>query len=154
MTPRALRKRGFNQAAFVAHLIGRHLGIPVSASVLKKTRESERQSALGAKERRINLKGAFRCTQGLQGKHVVLVDDILTTGATATEAFDGIEAADEAIAVDLAPTLAQVTGKALTAVKKWATKSKGASSAAKNPPKALPRTAAALERTGNDAAKG
>ena len=61
---------------------------------------------------------------------------------------------DEAIAVDLAPTLAQVTGKALTAVKKWATKSKGASSAAKNPPKALPRTAAALERTGNDAAKG
>ena len=86
MTPHALRKRGFNQAAFVAHLIGRDLGIPVSASVLKKTRESERQSVLGAKERQINLKGAFHCTRLLQGKHIALIDDILTTGATANEA--------------------------------------------------------------------
>jgi ComF family protein len=85
MTQRAVRKRGLNQAVFLARLIGRQLSIPVKSSLITKLRETDHQSTLNASQRQRNLKGAFHCKGSLKGKHIALVDDILTTGATANE---------------------------------------------------------------------
>ncbi|MFL2563174.1 MAG: ComF family protein [Arenicellales bacterium] len=85
MTRRALRRRGLNQSAFIARLVSRKLGIPVNISLLKKLRDTDRQSTLSARKRRKNLIKVFSCKQRLDGRHIVLIDDILTTGATANE---------------------------------------------------------------------
>ena len=85
MTRRALRRRGLNQSAFIARFVSRTLGIPVNISLLKKVRDTDQQSTLRARERRKNLIGAFTCKHQLDGQHIALVDDILTTGATANE---------------------------------------------------------------------
>ena len=85
MTPRALRRRGLNQSTFIARLVGRKLGIPVHLSLLKKVRDTDQQSTLNARKRRKNLIKAFYCKHRLDGQHIALVDDILTTGATANE---------------------------------------------------------------------
>jgi ComF family protein len=93
MTQRAVRKRGLNQAVFLARLIGRQLGIPTKSTLIKKLRETDRQSTLNASQRQRNLKGAFHCKGSLEGKHIALVDDILTTGATANEISRVLKAA-------------------------------------------------------------
>jgi len=85
MTTQALRKRGFNQSALIALLSGYRLGIPVTNHLLRKVRQTAHQSDLSAKERRGNLKNAFRCQRRVAGRHVVIVDDVLTTGATVNE---------------------------------------------------------------------
>lgn len=93
MTHRAIRKRGLNQAVFLARLTGRQLDIPAKSSLIKKLRETDRQSTLNASQRQRNLKGAFHCKGSLKGKHIGLVDDILTTGATANEISRVLKAA-------------------------------------------------------------
>ena len=81
-----LRERGFNQAGVIAELIGATLGIPVDSRVLLRTRATASQSGLSAMQRSENLRGAFACEAGDQYRHVALVDDIVTTGATADAA--------------------------------------------------------------------
>ena len=76
----AQRARGFNQARVLANAISHELGIPLVRS-LKKTRSTVPQAQLSAAERRANLKGAFRRLR-CEGEHVLLVDDICTTGTT------------------------------------------------------------------------
>ena len=85
MTRRALLRRGLNQSAFIARLVSRALGIPVNLSLLKKVRDTDRQSTLSARKRRKNLIDVFTCKHRLDGQHIALVDDILTTGATGSE---------------------------------------------------------------------
>lgn len=85
MTTQAQRKRGFNQSALIALLMGYRLGIPVSNNLLRKVRETPHQSDLNATERQSNLKNAFICQRPMEGRHVVIVDDVLTTGATVNE---------------------------------------------------------------------
>ena len=85
MTSKTLRKRGFNQSAFIGQLIAWQLGIPMSSNLILKTRDTAHQSDLKAKERQNNLKGAFECKRQVRGRHIVVVDDVLTTGATANE---------------------------------------------------------------------
>ena len=96
MTPRALRRRGLNQSAFIARLVGRKLGIPVRVSLLKKVRDTDQQSTLNARKRHKNLIQAFNCKHRLDGQHIALVDDILTTGATANEVSKILKAAGAA----------------------------------------------------------
>ncbi len=96
MTRRALRRRGLNQSAFIARLVSRTLGIPVKISLLKKVRDTDQQSTLSARKRRNNLIKAFYCKQRLDGQHIALVDDILTTGATANEISKILKAAGAA----------------------------------------------------------
>ena len=96
MTSRALRRRGLNQSVFIARFISRALGIPLCASLLKKTRHTDQQSALSAKNRQSNLVGAFACRRRLDGQHIALIDDILTTGATTNEISKILKAAGAA----------------------------------------------------------
>jgi len=83
MTRRALRQRGFNQARLIAQGLGRRIHRPV-ARLLRKVHETSPQSRLSARERRRNLRGAFRSIRSIHGK-VLLVDDIFTTGSTVEE---------------------------------------------------------------------
>jgi ComF family protein len=80
------RKRGYNQAQLLAAAIAKRLDIPVE-DLLIKTRRTKTQRTRSAKERRVNLHGAFDLAFGKEadGKCVLLVDDIKTTGSTLNE---------------------------------------------------------------------
>ncbi|MBI1846485.1 MAG: ComF family protein, partial [Candidatus Rokubacteria bacterium] len=78
------RERGFNQATLLAEHLGRAAGVPVRRW-LARTRPTRPQSELGAQERHDNVRDAFGASPAAAGRHVIVVDDILTTGATAAE---------------------------------------------------------------------
>jgi len=79
--------RGTNSAEILAETIGRRLGIAVESRLVARTRNTKPQKDLGPTERFRNVRGAFRLRTGygLEGARVVVVDDILTTGATCSE---------------------------------------------------------------------
>lgn len=83
--PARERERGFNQALLLARLLGRGWTLPVRADVLSRTAATRPQTELGAEERRANVRGVFavRRPEVVAGRHVLVVDDILTTGSTA-----------------------------------------------------------------------
>jgi ComF family protein len=78
-----LRERGFNQAGMLGRWLSSQLRLPCDERLLMRTRETTAQQQLTAKARRRNLRQAFAVTGKLTGKHVAVVDDVLTTGATA-----------------------------------------------------------------------
>lgn len=80
-----LRERGFNQSLLLARAVGKRHRIPVNPFALKRTRWTELQVNLSGDERRINVKGAFEVHGGIEGKRVLLIDDVYTTGATVGE---------------------------------------------------------------------
>ncbi|MGY3926951.1 ComF family protein [Aeromonas simiae] len=75
-------QRGFNQAEELAREVGRCTGIPVDGSLLRRIRHTPQQSRLSAGTRRRNLRGAF-AVRSHHYQHVALLDDVVTTGATA-----------------------------------------------------------------------
>mgnify|MGYP001597276237 CR=1 FL=1 len=79
------RLRGFNQAARLARRLSAATAIPTRENWLWRIRETETQTRLTRGERASNVKGAFLCNDKAQlgGARVLLVDDVLTTGATA-----------------------------------------------------------------------
>ena len=81
--PKRLRERGYNQASLLAAKIGKLTGLPVGEGSLFRQRDTITQARTAtAAERRSNVRGAFVCLQELQGKRVLLIDDVCTTGAT------------------------------------------------------------------------
>jgi ComF family protein len=82
--PRRQRERGFNQSEHIARALGRRTGLPVLARTLVRRRDTPPQTGLTAAQRRQNVSGAFaaRASSTLQGRTVILIDDVLTTGAT------------------------------------------------------------------------
>jgi ComF family protein len=80
-----LRTRGFDQAALLARALGRRRGLETAVDVLRRLRETPVQAELGAAARRRNLRDAFevRALGAVRGRDVVVIDDVLTTGATA-----------------------------------------------------------------------
>ena len=80
--PLRLRERGFNQSLVIARALARRTGIPVWSTSLRRVRPTAPQTGLSAAARRINVAGAFECRERLDDQTVVLVDDVLTTGAT------------------------------------------------------------------------
>jgi len=76
-----LRKRGYNQSLEIARGISKKLNIDIEDNIIRKTHTSI-QTAKSKNERWDNMKDVFECKTVYKGKHVLLVDDILTTGAT------------------------------------------------------------------------
>ncbi|MBE7419256.1 MAG: ComF family protein [Ideonella sp.] len=87
LAPQRLRERGYNQAWELARRLGRRLRIATDATLLRRGRDTAHQIGMTRSEREHNLRDAFevdaRRQARLQGCHVALVDDVLTTGATA-----------------------------------------------------------------------
>ena len=81
-------QRGFNQSELLAHEIGRRIHTPVK-NALRRARYTESQAGLTSAKRRENVSGAFetsrrdRMRAAIHGRHVLLIDDVMTTGATA-----------------------------------------------------------------------
>lgn len=78
-------KRGFNQATLLAVEISKRTGIPLEQGLLIKIKATPQQMSLSRKERLRNQKGAFSCAQ-TKMRNVLLIDDVMTTGATFEEA--------------------------------------------------------------------
>lgn len=80
-----LSDRGFNQSMEIARALGNCLNLPVDRSSLVRNRATPPQADLPLKERHKNVRGAFECTADLTGKTILLIDDVMTTGATLNE---------------------------------------------------------------------
>ncbi|MGC5699620.1 ComF family protein [Pseudomonas sp. NFXW11] len=82
-----LRQRGFNQAEMLARWLGKELQLKVAGDLLRRRLDTPAQQGLDARARRRNLRQAFSLTGEVEvevaGRHLALVDDVLTTGATA-----------------------------------------------------------------------
>ena len=85
--PRRKRERGFNQAELLTLPVKTHLNIPIDTKNLIRNRPTRTQTTLDRKERIENVKGAFeiRALSPFTDRHILLVDDIFTTGATLNE---------------------------------------------------------------------
>ena len=83
--PDRLRERGANQAALLAQGVSERTGIPVREDILERVRYTQPQTSLDRKKRAGNVRRAFKCKAGtdLNGKRVLIVDDVRTSGATA-----------------------------------------------------------------------
>jgi ComF family protein len=88
-------RRGYNQSAALARALAVHLQIPCFPSWLRRLRNTPVQTTQTPAGRRENVRGAFRARRRarLNGKSVLLVDDVMTTGATANEAARALRAA-------------------------------------------------------------
>jgi len=82
--PTKQREREFNQAERLARLLGDATGIPVHTQLLRRVMPTRTQTQLTRRQREVNMKKAFTCFDGvrLQGEKIVMIDDVLTTGAT------------------------------------------------------------------------
>ena len=85
LSPARQRERGFNQAQEIAVRTARRLGLPVGRA-LDRAARGVPQAALRWSERARNVRGAFACRRDVRGLAIALVDDVMTTGATLTEA--------------------------------------------------------------------
>lgn len=81
------RERGFNQAQLLAEIISHHFNIALITKSAKKISATANQAQLSLKNRFTNLNGAFRITSQREifGKNILIIDDVLTTAATASE---------------------------------------------------------------------
>lgn len=87
LSPARLRSRGYNQAWEVARRLARRLDIPAHAGALHRARDNVAQATLDRAERLANLHGAFVVAEPARvaGRHIGVVDDVMTTGATLGE---------------------------------------------------------------------
>jgi len=81
---RRLRERGYNQSGLLAGELGRRIGLPMIEDCLIRVRQSQPQvRAVDVEERRRNVTDAFVCRdERASGKHIILIDDVCTSGAT------------------------------------------------------------------------
>lgn len=81
--PARVRRRGYNQALLLAREMARRVDLPLHEKALIRHRDTPSQVGLSRSERRQNVHDAFTCTTtDVAGGHILLVDDVLTTGAT------------------------------------------------------------------------
>ncbi len=79
-----LYHRGFNQAAILAHQLNKHINVHYLSNHIQKIKNTAPQAELEAKARRRNLRGSFKL-KPIHYQHIILVDDLITTGNTANE---------------------------------------------------------------------
>ncbi len=99
MLPQAQIKRSYNQAGIIARIVGKKLSIPVNYHLLQKIRATEQQKELSRLSRMDNLARAFRVNRPLLRtelgaiKHVAIIDDVMTTGATLNQLAEQLKQA-------------------------------------------------------------
>jgi len=83
--PKRYRQRGFNQSQEIATTVARQLEIPLRPNLCQRIKYTPPQSLLHAKQRHKNIRHAFNVSAFPQGSNIVIFDDVMTTGATASE---------------------------------------------------------------------
>lgn len=86
------RERGYNQSAVLARTLGELSGLPMNERLVLRHRWTRSQTGLSVQERRANVEGSFRAAGPGAGRRVLLVDDVLTTGATASACAQALKA--------------------------------------------------------------
>jgi ComF family protein len=105
--PRRLRLRGFNPAAQIARSLAREFEIPFDAVALRRTRDTPSQTGFDRRERRSNVRGAFRSRRGWHvPERIWLVDDVVTTTSTLAEAAIALRTAGASTVIGLCATRA------------------------------------------------
>ncbi|HKT63719.1 MAG TPA: phosphoribosyltransferase family protein [Burkholderia sp.] len=93
--------RGYNQAWAIARPLACRLGVHADAALLARVTETAPQSRLDRRARRDNVMAAFAVTRNLAGRHVALVDDVMTSGATLAAVAHALKAAGAARVTNL-----------------------------------------------------
>jgi ComF family protein len=85
------RRRGYNQSALLARPLAQARGLDYNDGILQRVRHTVPQVGLGPEERILNVHEAFEATGDAQGRNILLIDDVLTTGATMRSAADTLK---------------------------------------------------------------
>ncbi|NMB60982.1 MAG: ComF family protein [Chloroflexi bacterium] len=86
LSKKRLKQRGYNQVVLWGIPLGKVLGIPFNTTILTQTKETASQVSLSAEERWKNIRGAFSVDiDQVEGKDILILDDVITTGATLDE---------------------------------------------------------------------
>ncbi|MCA8419607.1 ComF family protein [Burkholderia cenocepacia] len=101
LSHRRLVARGYNQAWAIARPLARRLGVPAEAALLTRVADTAPQSRLDRHARRDNVMAAFAVAGGVAGRHIALVDDVMTSGATLAAAARALKAAGAARVTNL-----------------------------------------------------
>jgi ComF family protein len=80
-----IRERGFNHATEIARVVARQLDLPLDHACCQRIRDTPPQMGLKHDMRRRNVRGAFTCSGEVTGQHIVLIDDVMTTGTSLDE---------------------------------------------------------------------
>lgn len=108
---RKLRERGYNQAEFIARGVSEASGIQYRNDLVKRRKDTQSQTTLNIEERRENVAQAFEIRAGkspeLKDKRIVVVDDVITTGATIVSCARELRAAGAASVIAVSAALAQ-----------------------------------------------
>jgi ComF family protein len=80
-----LQRRGYNQALELGRVLAGQLSLQLAPTGARRLRPTREQTALSAAERRRNVRGAFAVSTAVRGRHVALLDDVITTGNTVAE---------------------------------------------------------------------
>lgn len=91
--PKRLAERGFNQSLEIAKLLAKTLHVLLDTNSCSRIRFTPPQASLRLKTRIKNMRGAFRCQQDLSGQHIILLDDVMTTGASLHELASTVKSA-------------------------------------------------------------
>ena len=94
--PERLRERGFNPGLEITKRVSKRLGVRCALEGLVRARATAPQPGLGRVAREANVEGALHCPISVEGLHVALVDDVMTTGATANAAARALRRAGAA----------------------------------------------------------
>lgn len=81
--PEKIKARGFNQAIEISRYVSKQTGIPVLSNICIRVKNTPSQTELPWKERQQNVRDAFKCESDLTNKHIAILDDVMTSGATA-----------------------------------------------------------------------
>jgi len=83
--PARIRERGFNQATEIARVVARQLRLPLDTGHCQRIRHTPPQMGLKHDARQRNVRGAFACSDEVGGRHIALIDDVMTTGTSLDE---------------------------------------------------------------------
>jgi len=107
-------RRGFNQSELLAREVSRFWNVPIRKRYVRRVRATAVQAGLTSAERRVNVKNAFSASSDVAGKRILLVDDVMTTGATGGACAAALKKAGAAHVAFL--TLARVDRRPVAAV--------------------------------------
>jgi ComF family protein len=82
---RRIRERGFNHATEIARIVAKQLALPLDTRSCQRIRDTPPQMGLKHDARRRNVRGAFTCSDAVKGRHIALIDDVMTTGTSLDE---------------------------------------------------------------------